>query len=427
MTGGSKMKKKLLSIISLFLTVILLVSCSGQTTGSQSTSGKTKDGKKVAQGVTDKEIRVGLTGPQTGPVAEYDKVRKGVQAYFNYVNDNGGVNGRKLKLIAYDDQYQPAKTLQGIQRLIDQDKVFSIIYPIGTANIAASLSLLQKTGIPVTGLGTGADKFVNPPIKNIFGGTFNYVVEAKVFLDYSVNKLHAKKIAIAYQNDDFGKQGLEAVKKNINKYKGVSIVKEVPFLATDKEFSSQAQQLKEANADVIIMNSTPAPAAGLRKEMHKIGASDIPFIVSQTGGADKNQFNLAGNDAWEGTISSIVYPTYETQLDDPEVKKYVDTVTKDFGKETLGALSEGAWSTAQIYVEGLKRTGDDLTWENFINKMNTFDNWNGSFYPNINYSEKHHYGNTTLYLIQAKGGALVPITDPIYYDADKEEIIYKDK
>jgi branched-chain amino acid transport system substrate-binding protein len=419
------MKKKISSLLALFLTVILLVSCSSQTAGNQSTSGKTKDGKKVAQGVTDKEILVGLTGPQTGPVAEYDKVRKGVQAYFNYVNDNGGVNGRKLKLIAYDDQYQPAKTLQSMQRLIDQDKVFSMIYPIGTANISASLQLLEKTGIPVTGLGTGADKFVNPPIKNIFGGTFNYVVEAKVFLDYSVNKLHAKKIAIAYQNDDFGKQGLEAVKSNISKYKGVTIVKEVPFLATDKEFSSQAQQLKDAKADVIIMNSTPAPAAGLRKEMHKIGASDTPFIVSQTGGADKNQFNLAGKDAWEGTISSIVYPTYDQTPNDPDVKKYVDNVTKAFGKETLGALSQGAWSTAQVYVEGLKRAGDNLTWDNFNKQMETFDNWDGSFYPSINYSPKHHYGNTTLYLVQAKGGDLVPITDPIYYDADKEEIIYK--
>ncbi|MFC4798678.1 ABC transporter substrate-binding protein [Neobacillus sp. GCM10023253] len=419
------MKKKLTSALALILTVILLVSCSAQTSKNQSTKGDPKDGKKQAQGVTDKEIIVGLTGPQTGPVAEYDKVRRGVQAYFNYVNDNGGVNGRKLKLIAYDDQYQPAKTLQSIQRLIEQDKVFSIIYPIGTANIAASQQLLEKTGIPVTGLGTGADKFVNPPIKNVFGGTFNYVVEAKVFLDYSVNKLNAKKIAIAYQNDDFGKQGLEAIKKNIGKYPGVSIVKEVPFLATDKEFSSQAQQLKEAKADVIIMNTTPAPAAALRKEMHKIGASDTPFIVSQTGGADKNQFNLAGKDAWEGIISSLQYPNYEEQMDNPGVKKYVEYVTKDFGKESLGALSEGAWSTAQVYVEGLKRAGDDLSWENFIKKMETFDKWDGSFYPSVTYTAEHRYGNTSLFLVQAKAGDLVPVTGNIHYDPEKDKIEYE--
>ncbi len=421
------MKKKLTSIFALFLAVILLVSCSGQkqTTSKESSDKGTKEAIKLAQGVTDKEILVGLTGPQTGPVAEYDKVRKGVQSYFNYMNDNGGVNGRKLKLIAYDDQYQPAKTLQGMQKLIDQDKVFSILYPIGTANIAASLPLLQKTGIPVTGLGTGADKYVNPPIKNIFGGTFNYVIEAKVFLDYSVNKLHAKKIAIAYQNDDFGKQGLEAVKSNISKYKGVSIVKEVPFLATDKEFSSQAQQLKEANPDVIIMNTTPAPAAGLRKEMFKIGINKIPMLISQTGGADKNQFNLAGKDAWDGVISSDGYHSYEEDADNPEIKKYVEYVTKDYGKETLGALSQGAWSTAQVYVEGLKRAGDNLTWDNFIKQMNTFNSWKGSFYPGITYNEKVRYGNTTLFLKQAKDGKFEQITSNIHYDPEKDKIIYE--
>jgi branched-chain amino acid transport system substrate-binding protein len=420
------MRKKLTSIFILILTFTLLVACGSQETGNKATKGTSdsKAEKKLAQGVTDKEILVGHSGPQTGPVAEYDKVRKGVQAYFNYVNENGGVNGRKIKLIAYDDQYQPAKTLQGIQRLIEEDKVFSIIYPIGTANIAASLQLIQSSGIPVTGLGTGADKFVNPPIKNIFGGTFNYVIEAKVFLDYAVNKLNAKTIAIAYQNDDFGKQGLNAVKENIGKYKGVSIVKEVPFLATDKEFSSQAQQLKNAKADVIIMNSTPAPAAALRKEMHKIGESDTPFIVSQTAGADKNQFNLAGPEAWEGTISSVPYVGYE-ESDDPEVKKYVDQVTKDFGKETLGALSQGAWSTGMVYVEGLKRTGKDLTWDNFMKQMETLDNWDGSFNAGVTYTPKHRYGNTTLLLVQAKGGKLVPITKEIHYDPEKEEIIYK--
>ncbi len=422
------MKKKLTSIIAVLMTVMLLVSCSGQKSSNQPTTGSskegTKEGTKVSQGITDKEIVVGLTGPQTGPVAEYDKVRKGAQAYFDYINDNGGVNGRKIKFIAYDDQYQPAKTLQGMQKLIEQDKVYAIIMPIGTANIAASLPMLEKSGIPVISLGTGADKYVNPPIKNIFGGTFNYVIEAKVFLDYAVNKLNAKKIAIAYQNDDFGKQGLEAVKSNISKYKGVSIIKEVPFLASDKEFSSQAQQLKQAKPDVIIMNSTPAPAAGLRKEMYKIGASDIPFIVSQTGGQDKNQFNLAGNDAWNGVITSLGFQPYD-QLKGDNVKNYIDYVSKKYGEETLGALSQMAWSAGQEFVEGLKRSGNDLTWDNFISKMNTFDNFKNTFYPSVNFSPKHHYGNTTLFLVQAKDGDLKPVTKNIFYDAEKEEIIYE--
>lgn len=417
------MEKQFLKLFTIFLIGILLVACGSDQSGGKSENGS--DSKQLAQGVTDDEILVGHTGPQTGAVAEYDKVRQGLQAYFNYVNDNGGVNGRKIKLIAYDDQYQPAKTLQGIQRLIEEDKVFAIVYPIGTANIQASLDLLKETGIPVTGLGTGADKFVNPPIKNIFGGTLNYIIEAKVFLDYAVNKLGAKNIGIIYQNDDYGKQGLTAIRENVGNYDGVSIIKEVAFLATDKDFSSQAKQLKDANPDVIIMFTTPAPAAGFRKEMHKIGATDIPFIVSQTGGADKNQFNLAGKDVWEGTISSHNYGTYE-KLDHPEAPIYAEYMKKHFGEESIGSLSQGAWSTAQIFVEGLKRAGDDLTWENFIKQMETFDNWDGSFYHSVTYTPEHRYGNTSLFLVQAKDGDLVPITDMIRYDPKTDEIIYEE-
>lgn len=420
------MKKKLHVFLTIFIAFMLLVACSSEDAGNQSNGNDgSSDGKQLAQGVTDTEILVGHLGPQTGPVAEYDKVRKGLEAHFKYVNDNGGVNGRKLKLVAYDDQYQPAKTLQGMQRLIEEDKVFSILYPIGTANIAAAMQLLDETGIPVTGLGTGADKFVNPPKKNIFGGTFNYVIEAKLFLDYAATQLNAKKIAIIYQNDDFGKQGLQAVKDNLDKYEGVEIVAEIPFLATDKEFSSQAQQMKKTGADVFIMNSTPAPSAALRKEMHKIGLMDTPFIVTTTAGGDKNQFNLAGEDVWEGTISSITNIGYEDSMDDPDVQKYVEYVTEEFGEETLGALSQGAWSTAQVFVEGLKRSGDDLTWDNFIKQMETFDNWDGSFYNGVTYTPEHRYGTTTLFLTQAKDGKLVPITSNVTYDPVTDEIIYE--
>ena len=303
------MRKNFRLICFVVMSVILLAACSGKEVGN--VSEQVSNGQKVSQGITDTEIRVGITGPQTGPVAEYDKVRKGIQAHFNYINDNGGVNGRKLKLIAYDDQYQPAKTVQSIQRLIEEDQVFSIIEPIGTANVTAALPLLTKSGIPVTGIGAGADKFVNPPIKNFFIAQFNYPIESKIYLDYSVKKLNAKKIAIAYQNDDFGKQGLEALRSTIGKYKGAEITKEVSFLASDQDYSSQAQQLKQAKPDVIIMISTPVPAASLRQEMHKINATDIPYIVSTSGGMDKNQFKLAGEDVWEGTISAHVFKSPE--------------------------------------------------------------------------------------------------------------------
>ncbi|WP_078428231.1 ABC transporter substrate-binding protein [Alkalihalobacterium alkalinitrilicum] len=378
------------------------------------------DEAAYAQGITDDEILIGLTGPQTGPVAEYDKIRQGLQAYFNYINDNGGVNGRTFKLIAYDDQYQPAKTVQATQRLVEQDKVFAVSLPLGTANVGAVQELLVSTGIPVTGIQTGADKFVNPPIKNFFGDTFNYVIEAKILLDYAVNELGAKKIAIAYQNDDFGLQGTGTIREEIENY-DAEIVREVTFLASDNDFSSQAQHLANSDADVIFMVSTPMPAASLRIEMNKIGASDIPYIVTNTGGGDENQFNIAGKDIWEGTISTSKYASLEGL---PEIEEYYEYITKDFGEAAIGALTQQSWAHGQVLVETFRRAGDNLTWENFIAQMESFDKWDGSLNAEVTYTPEHRYGITTLYIIQAQDGELVPVTGAIYYDPETKEINY---
>ncbi|WP_216829839.1 ABC transporter substrate-binding protein [Alkalihalobacterium elongatum] len=426
------LKKKSLILLFSLIFVLLLVACQEPSSSpapadedqgeeSQDQTQEESGEKNYAQGVTDDEILIGAIGPQTGPVAEYDKVRQGLQAYINYVNDNGGVNGRTFKLIPYDDQYQPAKTVQAAQRLIEQDQVFAIAIPLGTANVGAIQDTLTNSGIPVTGIQTGADKFVNPPIKNIFADTLNYTVEAKILLDYAVNELGAKKIALAYQNDDFGMQGSGTIKEEIGKY-DAEIVKEVKFLASDSDLSSQAQHLANSDADVIFMVSTPMPAASLRIEMDKIGATDIPYIVTNTGGGDKNQFNIAGKDIWEGTISTSKFASLESL---PEIEEYYEYITKDFGEAAIGALSQQGWGHGQVLIETFKRAGDNLTWENFIAQMETFDNWDGSIYAEVTYTPEHRYGTTTLYIIQAKDGELVPVSEAIYYDPETKEIVYE--
>jgi branched-chain amino acid transport system substrate-binding protein len=225
----------------LFICVLLvaLTAC-GDTQPAGSTSG---DGESpsLAQGVTDTEILVGHLGPQTGATAEYDKVRQGIQAYFDVVNENGGVFGRKLTLIAHDDRYQPSETVKGAKRLVEEEKVFAILYPIGTANVNAMKPYLEEKGIPVVGLGTGTNMFVEPPIRNFFGYQFNYMIESRIYVDYAINQLGAKRITLVFQNDDFGKQGLEGAKKAVAEYPGVEVAAEIPFLATDQDFSSQAQ------------------------------------------------------------------------------------------------------------------------------------------------------------------------------------------
>jgi branched-chain amino acid transport system substrate-binding protein len=413
-------KKNGLFIVLMF--VLVLAACGDK----EETNGTKTEGESSVnvQGVTDTEILVGMTGPQTGPVAEYDKVRKGVQSYFNYVNDNGGVKGKKLKLIAYDDQYQPAKTVQGMQRLIEEEKVFGIIFPIGTANVSAAQEMLIDSKIPVVGLGTGANKFISPVSSNIFGMQFNYSIEAKMLVNYMASQLGVKKLAIAYQNDDFGIESLNGAKSAIEEIDGIEISKEVSFLASDQDFSSQAQQLVQAKPDAILVLATPVPAASLRQEMHKLGATDIPYVVSVTGGQDKNQFNLAGKDVWEGVITAMPFESYEFSSA-PDIDIYKEQITKDFSEDHLGALTQSAWGTAQVFVEALNRTEGELTWENYIKALETFDNYEGSIFDSVTYTPDQRYGNTTLQILEAKDGNLEPIGGPMHYEPETGEIEYK--
>ncbi|WP_078428261.1 ABC transporter substrate-binding protein [Alkalihalobacterium alkalinitrilicum] len=436
---GNKSIKNFLYLIVSIVVLSLLVACSNSqvsndtdtntpTPNDEATNDnpKSNDSIEVSQGITDTEILIGHIGPQTGPAAVYDMVRQGIQSYFNYVNDNGGVDGRQLKLIAYDDQYQPSRTVQMATRLVEEDKVFALVGNVGTAANLSALPVYEKTGATVVGVSSGASDLVNPTIPNFFSGLMNYNIEARIYLEYIVNEMNAKKIFISYQNDDSGLDFLSGVHESIGNYDGVEIVAEIPHLATDTDFSSIAQRIQRTNPDVVVVLSTPNPAANLKREMYRIGLTDIPYVVSAVGGNDTNLYNLVGEDIWTGTISStsIIHPDIS---DDPDIKVYVEQFSKDFPNTPYSSgIPQWGWAEAQILVEALKRSGDNLTRENLITQLESFDGWEGSLYPSVTYSSDNHYGITTLYMTEAKDGSIVPITGAISYDPVTGEFTYED-
>ncbi|RLL46824.1 hypothetical protein D8M04_06385 [Oceanobacillus piezotolerans] len=412
--------------VLLFVIVMLffVTACAqnGTTVESSGQNDNSSNSSKYAQGVTDDEIIVGNSAPQTGPVADYDNVRKGMQAYFNHLNENGGINGREITLIAYDDEYQPSKTLQNMQRLIEEDKVFSLLGALGTANINASQSLLEESGVPVVGLATGANKFVEPPIPTFFATTFNYKIETNMMVHYTADKLDAKKVVLLYQNDDFGIDNLTYAKEALEEFPEIEIAEEIPFLASDVDFSSHTQKIIDADPDVILMFSTPSPAAHLRKEMYNRNLTEIPFFVNSNGGADMHQFEVAGEEVWEGIITTKYTAVDKSEVVDYDL--YVERMKKDFSESDLGFLSEQGWSMAKIFAEGVKRSGDELTWENFLSQMNTFENWEETFYPSITYTPEHRYGNTTLFIVEAIDGNH-SLLQRMHYDIETEKVTYE--
>lgn len=404
--------KKLRLIGTVLLSMLLVVSLAACNQSETSSTGGS--GKKGVQGVTDTEIRIGHFGPQTGFAANYDAIRQGAQSYFNLVNEKGGINGRKIKFIAYDNEYQPNKTVPVATKLVQEDKVFAIVGTPCTPCHQAAESLFKE--IPMVGPSPASTSaFTEPLRKNWFGAQTNYGIEGKFFVNYAVNELKAKKIGIIYENDDYGKEGLKGAKSQIESIDGVEVVAEVPYNVQDIDFSSHAQQLKQAKPDAIIMTGVQKPAAAFRKQMSKIGAADIPLFVTYAIGQDpKVMYDLAG-ESWEGVYSSLALPTTD-DTDDPKIKEFLDQFKKDFPNAKANGSAEAGWAAAQILVEGIKRAGDNLTWDNFISQMETIKDWEGSLYYDVYYTPDTRYGQTTMYLTQAKNGKLETIGELNKYD-----------
>ncbi|MEH7112493.1 ABC transporter substrate-binding protein [Neobacillus niacini] len=415
------MMNKYFQLLFSVLLIVLLAACNGETTSNVS---KNDSGKKVetSQGVTDKEILIGNSVPQSGPLAYADVVRKGMDTYFNYINKNGGVHGRQIKFISYDDQYLPAKAIQTAKRLIDEDKVFLVAGNMGTATNKAALDTYAKKGIPVIMSATGAKEFVEPPIKNWIGlALINYEIEAKILLDYAVNELGAKKIAISYQNDDFGKEPLNAIKDAIKDYPGTEIVQEVGFLPTDTEFSSHAKKLSEANPDTLLNFGNMNQVVNLKKAMYDIGLEKIKFVASSNSGQDIRAFDLAGKDVWEGTYSTG-YLQQITDTENEKVKLFLDEFKEQYPNESINTLSLSGWAIGQVIVEALERTGGELTWDKLIEAMYTFDEWDGSLYTNITFTKNNHYGLSGMYITQAQDGTIDRISDQITFNPETGKI-----
>lgn len=437
------MLRKWLGVILLsMLLVIMLAACGGGEDEGASNEGadteaettepaETEDADdsadvELAQGVSDTEIKIGHLGPQTGPAAIYDLARKGIQSYMNYVNENGGVNGREINLIAYDDQYQPSQAVQLAQKLVEEDKVFAMVGNVSTSNIAAYKDYLIEQGVPLTMMAVGAMDFFEPPIEKFVGSAImNYQLEALVYLDYAVNELGAEKIAIAYQDDDFGKDGHTAVTGKIADYAGAEIVEEVTFLASDTEFSSQAQKISSADPDTVFYFGSPNPAANLKKAMHKIGLTDVNFIASSVAANDKNLFALAGPEVWEGTYSSAVFLGADLVEDDEQVAAFVEQFSSDYPDDPASGFAQYGWAAAQVLVEAIERSGDELTWDNLIDSFYSFDGWDGSLYSGITLSPDNHYAITSMFMTQAKDGEIEPITDTISVDPKTGDITYE--
>jgi ABC-type branched-subunit amino acid transport system substrate-binding protein len=333
--------------------------------------------KKYDSGATDTEIKIGQTLPFSGPASAYASIGKTQAAYFNMINDQGGVNGRKINLIQYDDGYSPPKAVEQVRKLVENDEVLFMFQMIGTPSNAAVQKYLNTKKVPQLFAATGASRFSDP--KNFpwtLGFNPNYFVEGRIYGQYVLKEYPNAKVGVLYQNDDLGRDYLNGIKSGLGDKAATMVVAEASYEVSDPTIDSQILKLKSAGADVLFSASTPKFAAQAIKKNAELGWKPVHILdINATSVGAVMQ--PAGLDASKGVIS-VNYgkdPLDPTWKDDPGMKKYFEFMAKYYPEgDKNSSFNSYGYGTAQLMVHVLKQCGDDLTRENVMKQATNLKN-----------------------------------------------------
>ena len=325
------------------------------------------------EGVTDTEIYIGQWGPQTGPAAAWGSVARGTDAYFKMINDEGGINGRKLVLHMFDDGYNPAKTMAGVKELQEGKGMFAWVSGVGSATGLAVRDYLMEKKIPWVGPAAGNQVWVTPPSKYLFAVYPQYFIEAKALCNYGVTKLGKKKFAIIYQNDAYGKEGLAGAQEELGKL-GMKLVETVPVEVTDKDLNSHVMKLKQSEADIVLLWVMPSAAGNIMGTAAKMQFA--PQWMSTSTCSDFPYMHTATKGLWTGLIAA----SFGEVPDSPNalMQKYKKAHEKYAAKEERwGVFFYAGFGFVEPAVEALKRCGKDVTRERFVKEMEGLKNFKG--------------------------------------------------
>lgn len=349
-------------------------------------------------GVTDTEVTFGITGPLSGPAAAWGSIALAAEAYAKYVNDQGGVHGRKIKLILKDDGYNPGKAVANVTEM--KDNVFAVIGTVGTAVLNATKDVIADSGTPLIAPLANVQVWAKQPkIRRaaVFQIYPDYADEGE-WLVVQANKVEGvKKIAVFGQNDDYGREALAGVKRGVAKVKDVSIVSEVFVEVTDRELGTHALKIKDSGAEAVLLYSTPTQAAALVKEMAKVGYR--PKIFASFTLYDRDtMFRLVG-DLWDGAYFNTIIAV----RGEPAADRDIDIITriepKLKGRE--GFCVTGA-SNIKLVVEGLKGAGRDLTREKFLKAIESLRGYTaGGLLPPTDFGPDRHHGGNQVRMMRA--------------------------
>jgi branched-chain amino acid transport system substrate-binding protein len=333
--------------------------------------------KKYSPGASDTEIKIGNTNPYSGPASAYGLIGKTIEAYFKKVNAEGGINGRKITFISYDDAYSPPKTVEQARKLVESDEVLLLFQTLGTPSNTAIHKYMNSKKVPQLFVATGATKWGDP--KNFpwtMGWQPNYQSEGRIYAEYILKNHPNGKIGILFQNDDYGKDYVKGLKDGLGDKAKIMIVSELPYETSDPTVDSQIINLKASGADVFFNVTTPKFAAQAIKKAHEIGWQPV-HLLNNVSNSVGSVLKPAGLEASKGILSTgyLKDPTDPTWDNDPGKKEWLAFMDKYFpdGDKTSSFTAYG-YSVAQTLAMVLKQCGDDLTRENVMKQAANLKN-----------------------------------------------------
>jgi branched-chain amino acid transport system substrate-binding protein len=334
--------------------------------------------KNYDQGASDKEILIGHINPYSGPASAYGTIGRAIAAYFKKVNDEGGVNGRQINMISYDDGYSPPKTVEMARKLVEQDKVLLIFQSLGTPPNSAIHKYMNAKKVPQLFVATGATKWNDP--KNFpwtMGWQPNYQTEARIYATHILKDKPNAKIAVLYQNDDYGKDYLQGFKDGLGAKAKTMIVKEVSYEVTDPTVDSQMAQLQASGADTFFNITTPKFGAQAIRKAWDSGWKPVHYL-NNVSASIGTTLRPAGLDKSVGLITTQYLKDQNDKAwaNDPAVVEWTAFMKKYYPDGNLVATENFyGWSVAQTLVQVLKQCGNDLTRANVMKQAASLKNF----------------------------------------------------
>ena len=325
--------------------------------------------KKYDTGASDTEIKIGNIMPYSGPASAYGIIGKTEEAYFKMINDKGGINGRKIVYVTYDDGYSPPKAVEQVRKLVESDEVLAVFNPLGTPSNSAIQKYLNAKKIPQLFVATGATKWNDP--KNFpwtMGWQPSYQSEAQIYAKWLLKEKPDAKVAILYQNDDFGKDYLKGTKDGFGAKASSAIVLEESYEVSEPSIDGHIVKIKAANPDVLLIYTTPKFGAQTIKKTAELGWKPLQIITNVSASVG-SVMKPAGFEASQGVLSAAYAKDGADPrwADDAAMKTWVEFLDKYMpGADKTDSSVVYGYGAAQTLVKALEQCGDDLTRANLM-------------------------------------------------------------